>query len=93
MGIFFEKAEKSNYKVFTIVKITFSLAALVIISIGIINNLNTIYLGFAFLLLALTSLMDGLEVIINKQPKKRLYYNLIIFASFTFISILYFTRY
>ena len=92
MGIFFEKAETSKYKSVTIVTTTLSLAAVVVILIGIINNLNTIYLGIAFLLLALTSLLDAIDKILSKQPKKRLYSNLLFIALYMFMFTIYITK-
>ena len=92
MGIFFEKAEESKYKSITIARIIFSLAAVVVLIIGIINNLNTIYLGYTFLLLALTNLVDAIDAIISKLPKKRLYFSLLFVAVFMFMFTTYIIR-
>lgn len=71
MGLFFEKVKrKKSSKPVTAVRIIFFIGMIVLLILGYKDDFNEVYLGYAFIVVGLMNVMNGVESHYHRDEKK-----------------------
>ncbi|RCW40093.1 hypothetical protein DFP97_1425 [Paenibacillus prosopidis] len=73
MGLFFEKREST--KPFIIIRILLMIVIVFIFVIGIVNDFDFFFMRLLFMLLGVSSILDGIERYLKRENKWRYYFD------------------
>lgn len=75
MGLFFEKREST--KPFIIIRILLMIVIVFIFVIGIVNDFDFFFIRLLFMLLGISSILDGIERYIKRENKWRYFFDFV----------------